>query len=243
MMPSRSTNQESIRACFKAQESTSGIFESFLGDFDLSPIYETEEDAIAALDAIDIGDIDSHEELPKIITPVSVPVIQAALDVDDEAAIERLEAVTAIYTPAWKDAARIWRVRFEAGEAARKKQIEAFAQRKKAITAARRLIANRERMALRRASPAILKAMRLKALLKLTAKASGNRFLEKIVGREAHLVQFRDAMATDTGASLSKLADIYERITGDPMTKRQAQNRRDIVEKLEAKGGIWHRWK
>lgn len=329
-MPSRSTNQESIRACFKAQESSAKIDDDFVDDLgDLSAIEETDEDAIVALDRLVLDDIDdapslatpvpavsyvdrqraycaaldaecaaadraihfaplhdsfSTEEGERIRreveaqaddllsdlddirfddepVPVTAPPIDLPddllgdldldagdesdplLDVDDEAAIERLEAVTAIYTPAWKDAARIWHIKDKAGKEAQKKQVKAFAQRKKEITAARRLIANRERMALRRASPAILRAKRLTALLKLTAMASGNRFLEKIVGREAHVVQFRDAMAIDTDASLSKLADIYERLTGDPMTKRQAQNRRDIVEKLEAKGGIWHRWK
>jgi hypothetical protein len=200
------------------------------------------DDLLSDLDDIHFDD----EPVPVTAPPIDLPddlLGDPLLDVDDEAAIERLEAVTGIYIPAWKDDARIWHAKFKAGKEARKKQLEAFAQRKKEITAARRLIVNRERMALRRASPAILRAKRLTALMKATAAPRGDKRLEQLRGREEALTLFRDAMDIKAGASLREIGHFYETLTGEKMTKFQARKQRDIVKELEASGGIWARYK
>jgi hypothetical protein len=104
-------------------------------------------------------------------------------------------------------------------------------------------IQDAERKRTSRASPAALRAKRLKALLKATAAPRGDKRLEQLRGREEALILFHDATNIKAGASLREIGGFYEMFTGERMTKFQARKRRDIVKELEAPGGIWARYK
>jgi hypothetical protein len=86
-----------------------------------------------------------------------------------------------------------------------------------------------------------IKAM-LKALEKAVAKrASTDRFLEKLVGRERAYVRFRLILELDRKASNADVAALYSQRTGTAMNRNQAKRRRYVVDKLLAPGGCWHR--
>lgn len=129
----------------------------------------------------------------------------------------------------------------ETNEATRR--IEASERERR--TAARRA---RDAERKRRERAGEIAAKRINALNKFTLLSSTNRFAEKLVGRGEELAHFRDAIEVSErffGAKRtdSKIAKVYRDITGQPMTKRQAQNRRNAVAKLEQPGQPWHRWR
>ncbi|MDB5616173.1 hypothetical protein [Tardiphaga sp.] len=155
----------------------------------------------------------------------------------------------------WKAAAAIFEQRLAATKAKGQSERRAVAHLKKAETARRRVIAERERSAQRRAAAAALKAdptaralVRSAHLKAATANARGDRFLEKIVGREKSLSMFWRAMLDAKAKHGSKCSDRriaseYTILTGELMDKRRATSHRNIVNKLEAPGGAWARLK
>lgn len=130
-----------------------------------------------------------------------------------------------------------WKLVYDSSQAEKRRRRYAPSMEAKATA---RRDADRER---KRASPKLINEKRLKALLKATANPKGDKTLEKLRGREFEIVQFRDAMSLASDATDAELGDLYGRLTGSPMNKRQAQNRRNKIEKLEAPDGIWSRLK
>mgnify|MGYP001041607719 FL=1 len=120
--------------------------------------------------------------------------------------------------------------------------------RKEKLRAPERRAKTAERVRKHRTSSKSLNRQRLDTLKKATARASGDRFLEKLVGRERDLVRFW-IILTDArkrfgpGASDRVIADHYRRFTGTPMDRNGAFRCRHIIQKLEAAGGVWHRLK
>lgn len=136
------------------------------------------------------------------------------------------------------------------------KRIDGAEETAKAAKAARkRRIQAKVRMRWNRTTPEAIKAKRLKVLLKATANPKGDKRIKSLRGREIELVAFKDAMTKawfDSTVSLDVrysdqiVAYQYnaERAVGSKlMDRNQAYRHRQIVEKLERPGGLWHRLK
>ncbi|AUC93701.1 hypothetical protein CWS35_04825 [Bradyrhizobium sp. SK17] len=85
-----------------------------------------------------------------------------------------------------------------------------------------------------------------RALKMATASAAGNRFMEKLVGREGDIALFHSVSMTliDRIGAMSdaKLADALVCAGGfESITRNQVWKLRQIVAKLEADKGPWHR--
>lgn len=119
-----------------------------------------------------------------------------------------------------------------------------YRDRKRAKTADRTRERTAKRVREHRAKPQPIGKVRLAALMKATERASGDRFLEKIVGRERELVEFWIVMQgvrsrLGAKASLSKIADQFQSHTGRSIHRNAVDRLIKIIAKLERPSGVW----
>ena len=116
---------------------------------------------------------------------------------------------------------------------------------KKERTAVGRRERGTEAKRVARATPKAITAKRLRALLtslrKAVANPRGDKSLQRLKRREIDLVKFRFVMDRVPNAPDAELADAYRKLSRLPMDRNQAYRHRQIVRKLEAPGGPWHR--
>jgi hypothetical protein len=130
------------------------------------------------------------------------------------------------------------KAKWRAIENATKERIHA----KERLERARKLrVRDAERKRTSRSAPDKINAKRLAALKEATASPTG-KFFPKLVGREAELVAFRDAMSRAVAmhgpeCSNTEVANLAS------IDRNRAFRLRQIIAKLEAPRGLWARWK
>jgi hypothetical protein len=118
------------------------------------------------------------------------------------------------------------------------------AQERQAKAAARR---ERDVARKRQERAGLIIGKRIAALDRATTRHGGDRFLVKMAGRALELARFLEALREarrrhGPKASLTEIAATYEGMTGTRSTKDSVRRQLENVEKLEAPGGVWHRW-
>lgn len=177
-----------------------------------------------------------------VATPPSPGPTTQAMDPDDVAAIEELEEQELMATPphskeflARRDAAEKRREQREAKKLARKRELNAAANRK---LRARKKAAEHDAPA---PSLPTLGAKwatrRLHALIKATSDYKADKRLVKLRTREEEIVRFvqlrRLLGESATRAEIAKLM-------GDDKSPESVKNLTELVRKLEQPGGPWH---
>jgi hypothetical protein len=87
------------------------------------------------------------------------------------------------------------------------------------------------------------------AALEAANENEGGKFYVKLAKLGAQeYAQFREALTEarrvhGAGVSMSRIAAIWSAMTGVKKTKPMVQNRLEVVDKLEAKGMPWYRWR
>lgn len=184
---------------------------------------------------------DPSTSKPVAALPSAEPASQA-LDADDVAAIEELEEQELIATPphskeflARRDAAEKRRVEREAKKLARKRALNAAANRK---LRARKKAAERHALA---PSLPTLRAKwatrRLHALIKATSDHRADKRLVKLRTREEEIVRFVQLRRL-LGESATR-AEIAKWM-GNGKSPESVKNLTELVRKLEQPGGPWH---
>jgi hypothetical protein len=137
--------------------------------------------------------------------------------------------------PSWKEV-------YEAYRASRPSKIAKV----KAIAKGRR---DRDAKAkrIKRDSPEVLRKKRLEALMNATAKPKGDKQIEQLKGEEQTILNFRDAIESarckhGRDVTDNQIGAEYLGLSQLQMTKSQCKNKRRVIERLEAPGGVWCRW-